>query len=140
MIATGVPEAHLYDVWPDVWPLLEPAWKASDDKSNILAQVRSLESQLWGVYDSSRLIAGIVTRLLRVGTSGDLNCHLWLVGGSRLSDWAGDFIPKLKDWSRSEGCVAITGNGRPGWARIVARFGGERIEDRAGLACWRLKL
>lgn len=120
--------------------MLEPAYRQSAEKMPLLKGIRSRDLQLWGIYAQNNPIAGIVTRVLREATSGDLTCHLWLVGGSRLSEWAGDFIAKLIVWARSEGCAAITGNGRPGWARIVRRFGGERIADRDGLPCWSLPL
>ena len=36
MIATGIPLRHLHLVWPDLWPLLEPAVKRSPDKPRCL--------------------------------------------------------------------------------------------------------
>lgn len=134
--------AHLHEVWPKLWPLLEPAYKRSDEKSDILHGVISRDLQLWQVSDKNEPVAGIVSKLLRSeeGTSGELHCHLWLVGGSRMLEWAGDFLETIKPWARSEGCVALTGNGRRGWGRIVGRFGGYRTADRDGLPCWRLDL
>lgn len=138
MTATGVRSNHIHMVWPDLWGLIKPAVKL--DTGPILSRLLALEAQAWMVYDDDRPIAGIVSRLVREGTSGGLLCHLWLIGGSRLSEWSGDFIPKISAWAREEGCVAITGNGRPGWSRIVARFGGYRIADSQGFPCWRLDL
>lgn len=141
MVATGIRSDHLYDVWLPLWPLLKKAYDKSPDKLDLLAGIRSRELQLWAVYGKDGPVAGIVSRLLRhEGTSGELHCHLYLVGGSHLSIWAPDFITKISAWARGEGCSALTGNGRRGWARIVKRFGGEQIEDREGMPCWRLAL
>lgn len=141
VVATGISTRHLAHAWPDLWPLLKPAYDFSPDKDDLLAGLLARDFQLFAVYDKSIPVAGIVTKLILVETtSGDpeLHCHLWLIGGSRVSDWAHDFITKLIPWAKAEGCRAITGNGRRGWARIVARFGGVRIEDSQGMPCWRL--
>jgi hypothetical protein len=140
LVATGVPRARLHDAWVDLWPLIKPAYDKSPFKPDLLAGLMAKDFQLWAVRANNTAVAGIVTRLLRVGTSGELQCHLYLVGGSQLSHWAPDFISKLRVWAKAEGCAAITGNGRRGWARIVARFGGVRIEDREDRPCWRLAL
>lgn len=139
-IATGIHDDYLGIVWPNAWRVLEPVWKMSLDRPNILAQLKSRDAQMWVVYDGPRLIAGIVTRLNRVGTSGDLRCRVWLVGGSRMSEWAGDFIPKLKVWARSEGCSHIDGAGRKGWARIMARLGFTKVGPEDDLTLWELAL
>lgn len=140
MVATGVPSQWLADAWIALWPLLKPAYDKSPDKLDLLAGIRSRELQLWAVYAKDKPVAGIVSRLLREGTSGELHCHLYLVGGSHLSIWAPDFISKISTWAKAEGCSALTGNGRRGWARIVKRFGGEQVEDLQGMPCWRLAL
>jgi len=100
----------------------------------------SKDLQLWAVFDKNTAVAGIVTRLLRESTSGNLHCRLWLVGGSRLSEWAPDFIAKLIPWAKAEGCTEINGSGRKGWRRIVARFGGVEEGEEDGLPVWRLTL
>lgn len=140
VVATGIRSNHVGIVWPDLWPLLKPAYEKSREKTDLLAGLVSRELQAWAIYEKNRPVAGIVTRLWRVGTSGELHCRIWLVGGSRMSEWASDFIPKLSDWARAEGCSEINGSGRRGWARIVARFGGERAPDEDGEPAWRLAL
>lgn len=138
-VATGISTRHLAQAWPGLWPLLKPAYDFSPDKADLLGGLLAKELQLFAVYDKDGPVAGIVTRLVR--TSGDqLQCHLWLIGGSRVSSWAPDFLSKLIPWAKAEGCSAITGNGRKGWARLVARYGGERVEDSQGMPCWRLAL
>lgn len=136
-VATGIPADHLGYAWPGLWPLVRKAWEKSDDKSEILTGLRDRRFQLWGVYDRLSPVAGIVTRLVRHTTSGELHCHVWLVGGSRLSAWAPDFVAKLLPWAKSEGCVAVTGNGRLGWSRIMPKLGFSRVDDLDGLPCWK---
>ena len=84
-----------------------------------------------------RPVAAIVTQI-QVGT--EKSCLIWLVGGSRLREWAADFIAKLEDWARSLGCVALRGVGRPGWARIVKKFGGVSVDAVDGLPAWERRI
>lgn len=138
--ASGVPRAMVGNVWADLWPLIQPAYDKSDEKTDILAGIYAQKLTLWGVWSKNRACAGIVTKLLLCEDKqpSEKHCHLWLVGGSRLLEWAPDFLSKLIPWAKSEGCNAVTGNGRPGWQRIVPKFGGYRVEDRNGQPCWRL--
>jgi hypothetical protein len=168
MIATGIPLRHLHLVWSDLWPLLEPAVKRSPDKPDacpdpgewVLARLLAGDAQLWAVYDANAPVAAIVTqiqtgipptelpstmlgtgpRLSTAAEAGEKRCLIWLVGGSRLRDWAADFIFKLEDWARSLGCVTLRGVGRPGWARIVKKFGGVSVDAVDGLPTWERRI
>jgi hypothetical protein len=137
MTATGIPLRHLHLVWSDLWPLLEPAVKRSPDKPDVLARLIACDAQLWAVYDGPAPVAAIVTQI-QIG--GEKRCLIWLVGGSRLRDWAADFIFKLEDWARSLGCVTLRGVGRPGWARIVKKFGGVSVDAVDGLPAWERRI
>jgi hypothetical protein len=69
-------------------------------------------------------VAGIVTRIVRHTTSGELQCQIFMVGGSHLSHWVGDFLSKLEIWAKSEKCSAIVAAGvRAGWVRVAPRLG-----------------
>jgi hypothetical protein len=160
MTATGIPLRHLHLVWPDLWPLLEPAVKRSPDKPDVLARMLFNDAQLWAVYDADAPVAAIVTqiqigrpsaalpstslgtgpRLSTAAEAGEKRCLIWLVGGSRLREWAADFIAKLEDWARSLGCVALRGVGRPGWTRIVKKFGGVSLGTVDGLPAWERRI
>ena len=137
MTATGIPLRHLHLVWSDLWPLLEPAVKRSPDKPDVLARLIACDAQLWAVYDGPAPVAAIVTQI-QIG--GEKRCLIWLVGGSRLREWAADFIAKLEDWARSLGCVTLRGVGRSGWARIVKKFGGVSVDAVDGLPAWERRI
>jgi hypothetical protein len=139
-IATGIPTRHLGQVWPDLWPLIRPVYEAQADKRDLLAGIYSRDLNVWAIVDNNKPIACIVARFYRAETSSELVAHCWLIGGSRLSEWAEDFTTKFGDWARSEGACAITGTGRKGWARVAKRLGCYRIADREGMPCWRLDL
>jgi hypothetical protein len=140
LVATGIPDNHIHLVWPTMWPLLKPAYEKSREKTDLLAGIMSRDLQAWAVYENNALVAGIVSRLLRPEGTSSLNCRVWLVGGSRLSEWAPDFITKLIPWAKAEGCDRISGGGRRGWSRIVKQFGGVRVDDEDGAPAWELRI
>lgn len=139
-VATGIDPMHIELAWPTLWPLLQAAYERSDEQpepTEILARIRKNELQAWLVYYNNMPVAGILTRLLREATSGELHCHLWLIAGSHLTSWADDFLSKLIPWAKAEGCSAITTSSKRGWGRRPARYGFVRVEDRDGFPTWK---
>lgn len=122
--------------WSALWPLLEPAARRTRDLPE--ARVRQLvdggEAQLWAIIENGRPIAAVTTQIT---LEPEKRCRLWLVGGSRLDEWAPTFLAALEPWARALGCVALWGaKSRAGWARIVRLFGGEEIKTADGNAAW----
>ena len=77
------------------------------------------------VAPQERRRAAVTTQITLIGEKG---CRLWLVGGSRLAEWAEDFLAKVEPWARSLGCTHVWGTqSRAGWQRIVRLFGGEPV-------------
>lgn len=130
----------MHDRWVGLWPLIRPAYEKSPDKLDILSGLMAQDLQLFAVYSNMLPVAGIVTRLRRVGTSSRLDCRLWLIGGERLSEWAPELLKVLIPWAKAEGCTTLSGSGRRGWDRVVRRFGGVRIADEDGNPAWELAL
>jgi len=140
LIATGINPMYIELAWPYLWPFLERALRHSDEKptpASLLASIRQNACQSWLIYDKNIAVAGILTRLLREETSGELHCHIWLIGGSHLLSWAEDFLSKLIPWAKGEGCCALTTSSKRGWGRRAARFGFVPIEARNGFPTWR---
>ena len=53
MTATGIPLRDLHLVWPELWPLLEPAVRRTPDKPDVLARLIARDAQLWAVYEAA---------------------------------------------------------------------------------------
>jgi hypothetical protein len=138
MTVTGIPLRDLHHVWADLWPLLEPAVKRSPDKPDVLARLIARDAQLWAVYEGDKPIAAIVTTI-QLGE--EKRCLLWLIGGSRVKDWAADFLAACEAWARDTmGCAALWGAGRAGWVRIVKKFGGLDIGVVDGQPAWQRRI
>jgi len=142
--------------WREAWPLLERAATRTDGgtEEEVFQTLLRGDAQLWSVFDSeqdlpsdlpaeasakagapkARRRAAVTTQITLIGEKG---CRLWLVGGSRLAEWAADFLAKVEPWARSRGCTHVWGTqSRAGWQRIVRLFGGEPVIVD-GKASWR---
>lgn len=115
-------------VWCDAWPLLERAATRTNGgtEEEVFQTLLRGDAQLWSVFDSEeRRRAAVTTQITLIGEKG---CRLWLVGGSRLPEWAADFLAEVEPWARSLGCTHVWGmQSRAGWQRIVRLFGGEPV-------------
>ena len=133
--------------WREAWPLLERAATRTDGgtEEEVFQTLLRGDAQLWSVFDSEdslpsdlpaeasakagapqvRRRAAVTTQITLIGEKG---CRLWLVGGSRMAEWAADFLAKVEPWARSRGCTHVWGTqSRAGWQRIVRLFGGEPV-------------
>ena len=145
MITTSIPLRHLHLAWPDLWPLLEPAAKRAPNQPDacpepaewVLARLIAGDAQLWAILEDGKPVAAVVTQIT---LQPEKRCLLWLIGGSRVDEWAAGFLARIEIWARAWGCVAIWGAGRSGWSRIVRRFGGERIADVDGEPAWERRI
>lgn len=128
-------DVALNAVWPDVWPLLEPAVQRSSDKPDVLSELRGHHAQLWAVIEDGRACGAVVTKVHDV--DGEKRCLFWLVGGVRAGEWAQKLVDVVRNWAWTLDCAALWGVGRRGWARHMRALGFERIEDFEGQPAWR---
>ena len=153
-------------MWREAWPLLERAATRTDGgtEDEVVQTLLRGDAQLWSVFDSeaasprlrspreglpseapsscalratedkqARRRAAVTTQITLIGEKG---CRLWLVGGSRMAEWAADFLAEIEPWARSRGCTHVWGTqSRAGWQRIVRLFGGEPVIVN-GKASW----
>ena len=133
-----VPDLDHAKAWPFLWPMLEKAAKRSDlSESAVQTAVLSGDAQLWAILDNGAPVAAVTTQITLHEPKG---CRLWLVGGSRMDEWANDFLGRVEPWAKSLGCAVLWGTqSRKGWKRIVKMLGGEPIE-MDGKAAWARRL
>ena len=133
----AIPCRDLGLLWRDAWPLLERAATRTNGgtEEEVVQTLLRGDAQLWGVFDGDEAcppkrprregVAAVTTQITLIGEKG---CRLWLVGGSRMAEWAADFLAKVEPWARSLGCTHVWGTqSRAGWQRIVRLFGGEPV-------------
>lgn len=124
--------------WPILWPMLEKAARRTPGMPDVRALIESRHAQLWAIVENGTPIAAVATQI----TLGpEKSCRIWLVGGSRMTEWVGDFLAVLEPWARSLGCVRIWGTqSRKGWVRIAKLLGCEPIEAFEGIPSWGRKI
>jgi hypothetical protein len=71
-------------------------------------------AQYWDEGDGA-----IITELLRYPNYNVIN--YWLVAG-KLEDTLA-LQPRIERWARMQGCAKAIGIGRPGWLRVLKRYG-----------------
>lgn len=128
MMAGIIPRPALAKVWPVFWPMLERAARRTngDDEATVRAVIERGDAELWAIFKDGRPVAAVTTQITLL--QPEKGCRLWLVGGSRMDEWAAAFLAKLEPWARSWGCKVIWGTpSRAGWRRIVRLMGGEEI-------------
>lgn len=134
-----IAEIHLRSLsvaWPVLWPFLEKAARRARPQAipeqEVRHTVESGHAQLWAIVEDGKPIAAVTTQIT---LDPEKRCRIWLVGGSRMDEWAADFMAKLEPWARSLGCTHIWGTqSRAGWRRIVRLMGGEPIDAVEGPA------
>jgi hypothetical protein len=137
----SVGSIHLHALpyaWPQLWPMLEPVAKRIDKtESDVRRVIESGHAQLWAIAEKGKPIAAVVTQIT---LEPEKRCLMWLIGGDRAKEWAGDFLARIEAFAREWGCVALWGAGRKGWARIVEPAGFVRVADVDGLPTWEKKI
>jgi hypothetical protein len=125
----AIPAADLPLFWGRLWPFLERAAKRTNggDEETVRGLIENGHAQIWGILDGSQYIAAAATQITLLDPSK--GCRIWLIGGTRMPEWAQAFLDRIEPWARSLGCVVIWGQpSRAGWRRVVAAMGGEQIE------------
>jgi hypothetical protein len=83
-------------------------------EAEVLADLEANRAQLW-MGDGAAMVLQLLTP--------PPTLHIWLAGGELggLLDMRGG----MEAWARSQGCEAVTINGRRGWDRVLKPYGYE---------------
>ena len=134
MIAVQILPEHITRAWIDLRPMLERAQAA--DQPDAMTLLREGRAQLWAVIDDdARPIGAVVTQL-----KPDGRCLLWQGAGRDVRTWIDLFVAAVSAWAREQGCTALYGCGRKGWARLIEPMGFRRVPDIDGRAAWELQI
>lgn len=89
-------------------------------EADLLADLAKGRAQLW-----EGRTAAFVTQCIHEPAGPTL--HAWLAGGELRELLA--MIPGIEAWGRTQGCERATVTGRPGWRRVLSKFGYRQIGD-----------
>lgn len=100
--------------WQDyIIPAL--SYQATHTIEDVEALVESGLAQLWLGERSAA-----VTEIIEQPRSKDFS--LWLCGGD-LEEICEEMLPKAEEWAKAEGCTRFLTSGRPGWDRVMKKYG-----------------
>jgi hypothetical protein len=136
MMTTIIPDNTLEALWPVLWPMLEKAARRTPGISemDVRQTIEIGHAQLWAIVENGQPVAAVATQ---VTLEPETRCRVWLVGGSRMTEWLPDFLAKLSPWARAHGCTMIWGTqSRAAWVRIARTLGCETIESFNGIPSW----
>jgi hypothetical protein len=123
--AVCVDPARVDEFWPYVAGLL---WRATERCGDwTLTDLRAALSTgalLWIAWDGAEMLAVVVTQLLPL-PRGKV-CNVVAGAGTQMDRWCA-LMSDIEKYARSEGCVSVRVDGRPGWARALAGFRIERV-------------
>lgn len=110
--------------WPQVSGWLDDALKKTGSLltiEDLRRHVRNGSYRLWLIYRNDRVVAAMVTEIVRGGNG----CGVYVValGGQGMDSWLEEVVESLDAYSRANECKYVVEMGRPGWSRVLERLG-----------------
>jgi len=83
--------------------------------------VKADEHQLWVAFDGTDFKSAVITNIVNYPQCKSL-C-MGFCGGQEVDEWIEPMLTTLKRYAKDVGCDSIEAFGRPGWAKILKKFG-----------------
>jgi hypothetical protein len=121
----GIPPEDVDRVWPLIENRIEEACLTSRGKEkafDIRRSARYGEKQIWVVWDADAkdVLAAVVTEIAIYPRKKI--CHIQICVGAERERWQ-HHIQIIEGWAREKGCNGMSLVARPGWSRILKRYG-----------------
>lgn len=114
----GVPVEQIPQVWPRVERLVSRGLTRADGRyraEDVLRALLGRDMQLW-LAAGDRIEAICITEIVRYPRQQ--RCNLFLCAGAGRRRWI-RLLDTIERWARTQGCVAIELQARPGWLRVL---------------------
>jgi hypothetical protein len=123
----GIPSENVDQIWPLIEGRIEEACLTSRGKEKAFDIRRSAhhgEKQIWVVWDEEAkdVLAAVVTELVIYPRKKV--CHIQICVGEERERWQ-HHTRIIEDWAREKGCRGMSLVARPGWSRVLRKFGYE---------------
>jgi hypothetical protein len=115
-----IPPDEVDDIWPLAEEFIEAGCAAGEASSEALkGDCEDGYAQLWLAW-SDHCEAAAVTRI--VLTPNGPVCVYESMGAKSLRKSNAQVAPKIEQWAKSQGCIAVRIYGRPGWSRAMPDY------------------
>ena len=111
--------------WPEVKDLLGPAVALSGGRLDMVSLLDGLHSAkyvLWVVYDDKQIIRAAFTSRIAVYPRRKI-LAVECAGGTGMRHWVELVQKTFRDFSNDLGLSGVEMYGRPGWLRVLSRYG-----------------
>jgi hypothetical protein len=115
-----IPPDEVEDIWPLAEEFIEAGCAAGEASPEALkGDCEDGYAQLWLAW-SDHCEAAAVTRI--VLTPNGPVCVYESMGAKSLRKSNAQVAPKIEQWAKSQGCIAVRIYGRPGWSRAMPDY------------------
>lgn len=113
-----IPAGMVGYFWPATEPLLQRVYERTggDTPADYFNRLTGGKCDLWAILDDGELLAAGIT-----STAGN-TLVIEAIGGRDMPRWVG-LIDEIGDMARRYGKTEIEIMARPGWQRVLARYG-----------------
>jgi hypothetical protein len=119
-----VPAEYIDTCWKKIEHFIKKAAEYTYGRysaENLYDMVKEGEHQLWVAYDGSDFKSAVLTNVMNYPQCKVL-C-MGFCGGEELDEWIDPMLSLLKRYAKDMGCDSIEAFGRPGWSKILKKFG-----------------
>jgi len=123
----GILNDRIEEVWDQVTPLISNALRYSYqeyDLEDIKQGLLDRDMQLWVAFREDMITTCMITRILKFPKAKHL--VILIYSGEDVKRML-PFKEKLYEWAKGQGCTSVQLYGRPGWERVLAKEGYEKI-------------
>lgn len=122
-----VPAPRVGLVWPYLVGFVDDAVMATasvQSVERIREKIDARDMQLWAIRVDGKTAGAVVTEIY--DTAAGKTCGVPYLGGVGMNDWL-HLLDQIEAWAKANGCVRSESVCRPGWERVLKRFGWEKI-------------
>ena len=117
-------QQHPQIVWGQVSDMLDAALTKCGSMMGIDDVYRSILLKrygLWLITLDDRVVAAYITEIVDMANGRVLN--IIALGGSKMEWWVESFDEAVTSYAKANSCALIFEMGRPGWIRVLGKYG-----------------
>ena len=114
-----VPAEYAVDIWPKVRGYVAAATERAGgryDPEDVLYEIIDGHLLMWAAIKEGDVVGVVTPRMVDYPRMRVLAVPF--IGGSGFKEWGARMLELLRNWAAENGCEALEGYGRSGWARV----------------------
>lgn len=116
--------AQVAQRWAELIPFIADVADSSSGRHAPIDIFKALLGGDWHLWtaehEDGKPVAILIARIVQFPRLRA--CELLAATGSEMTQWQ-DFIADIEEWARAQGCTLMQPVTRPGWERVLAKYG-----------------